>query len=84
VLRYQGANSALWPHIISWLSHPQGDFLEGWAQASEREHGTTNHHRMRVQEEVTQAGSNLCAADALNMLAFVYLFKSQQVTDTEW
>lgn len=45
-------------HIFFWLPLPWGDFLEGWAQAPEQGHGDPNSQRMRVQEEIAQAGSN--------------------------
>lgn len=75
-------------HIFFWLPLPEGDFLEGWAQAPEQGHRDTNSQRMRVQEEIAHAGSNWRVTDALNTPAFVcffiYLFSNLQVTDTEW
>lgn len=79
LLNHQGTSWAQGRPYFPWLPVPWRRSPGGVGSDSEggkgaQRQGDSNIHKMRVQKEIAQAGSNWCVFCAPNMPAFVYFF----------
>lgn len=59
---------------VPWRRSPGGVGSDPEGGKGAQRQGDSNIHKMRVQKEIAQAGSNWCVFCASNMPAFVYFF----------